>query len=82
MQRKNSLLGNALIITAFSLAVKFMGMLFRLYLTGRMGTEGMGLYQLIMSVYGTFTTLATAGLTVTVSGLASEKIITGGRGDG
>lgn len=81
MQRKNSLVGSALIITAFSLTVKFMGMLFRLYLTGRMGTEGMGLYQLIMSVYGMFTTLATAGLTVTVSGLASEKMITGGRGE-
>lgn len=74
-------MGSALAITAFSLTVKLMGMLFRLYLTGRMGTEGMGLYQLIMSVYGTFTTLATAGLTVTVSGLASEKMITGGRGE-
>ncbi len=78
MQRKQSLLGNALIITAFSLTVKLMGMLFRLYLTGRMGTEGMGLYQLIMSVYGMFTTLATAGLTVSVSGLAARKITTEG----
>ena len=82
MQRKNTLLGNALAITAFSLCVKFMGMLFRLYLTGRIGTDGMGLYQLIMSVYGLFTTLATAGLTVTVSGLASERIITDGAGAG
>lgn len=81
MQRKNSLLGNALAITVFALCVKFMGMLFRLYLTGRIGTEGMGLYQLIMSVYGMFTTLATAGLTVTVSGLASERYITGGMGE-
>ncbi len=80
MRRKNSILESALAITAFSLAVKFLGMLFRLYLTSRIGTEGMGLYQLIMSVYGLFTTLATAGLTVTVSGLASEKLITAGKG--
>ena len=78
MHRKNSLLQSALAITAFSLTVKFLGMLFRLYLTARIGTEGMGLYQLIMSVYGLFTTFATAGLTVTVSGLASEKLITDG----
>ena len=81
MQRKNTLLGNALAITVFALCVKFMGMLFRLYLTGRIGTEGMGLYQLIMSVYGMFTTIATAGLTVTVSGLASERYITGGKAE-
>lgn len=79
MHRKNSLLQSALAITAFSLTVKFLGMLFRLYLTARIGTEGMGLYQLVMSVYGLFTTFATAGLTVTVSGLASEKLITDGK---
>lgn len=46
-----------------------------------MGTDGMGLYQLIMSVYSMFTTLATAGLTVTVSGLAARRLITGGKGE-
>lgn len=61
------------IMTAFSLATKLLGVLLRLYLSSRVGSEGMGLYQLVMSVYGLFGTLATAGLTVAVSRLAAEK---------
>ena len=70
--KKRSLIKGALVVTAFALTVKLFGMLFRLYLTGRIGSEGIGLYQLILSLYGMFTTFATAGITVTVSRLAAE----------
>ena len=60
-------------MTAFSLLTKLLGVLLRLYLSSRIGSEGMGLYQLILSVYGLFASLATAGLTVAVSRLSAEK---------
>ena len=63
------------IMTAFSLAAKLLGVLLRLYLSSRVGSEGMGLYQLVMSVYGLFGALSTAGLTVAVSRLAAEKAV-------
>ena len=47
MKAKNSLVGNAKIICAFSLACRGSGMLFRLYLSNRIGSEGIGLYQLV-----------------------------------
>ena len=63
----------AAVLTAFSLICKALGMFFRLYLTGRIGSEGLGLYQLILSLYSLFSTFATSGFLVAVSRLAAEK---------
>ncbi len=60
-------------MTVFSLVNKLLGVFLRLFLSSRIGSEGMGLYQLIMSVYGMFSTFATAGFTVSVSRLVAEK---------
>ena len=67
------LIKNAVLLTAFSLMVKLLGVYLRLFLSARIGSEGMGLYQLIMSVYTLFATFATAGFTVAVSRLVAEK---------
>lgn len=60
-------------MTAFSLINKLFGVFLRLFLASRIGAEGMGLYQLIMSVYTMFSTFATAGFTLSVSRLVAEK---------
>ena len=60
-------------MTGFSLVNKLLGVFLRLYLASRIGGEGMGLYQLIMSVYTMFSTFATAGFTLSVSRLVAEK---------
>ncbi len=73
MSGSRVLLKGAAIMTVFSLLGKLLGVLLRLFLSSRMGSEGLGLYQLIMSVYGLFATLSTAGLTVAVSRLTAEK---------
>lgn len=70
------------ILTLMSFALRGLGMLFRVYLSARMGSAGLGLYQLIMSVYSTFATLATAGFTVAVSRLAAERLADGAKGKG
>lgn len=60
-------------MTAFSLVNRLLGVFLRLFLSARIGSEGMGLYQLIMSVYTMFSTFATAGFTLSVSRLIAEK---------
>lgn len=60
-------------MTAFSLIAKLLGVFLRLFLSARIGSEGMGLYQLIMSVYVMFSTFATGGFTLSVSRLVAEK---------
>jgi stage V sporulation protein B len=55
------LLKGAAIMTAFSLLGKLLGVLLRLFLSSRIGSEGLGLYQLIMSVYGLFATFPPQG---------------------
>ncbi len=62
------------ILTLISFALKGLGMLFRVYLSRRMGSAGVGLYQLIMSVYSVFATFATSGFAVAVSRLAAERL--------
>lgn len=61
-------------LTLMSFALKGMGMLFRVYLSDRLGSTGLGLYQLVMSVYSTFATFATSGFAVAVSRLAAERL--------
>lgn len=74
MKSKSSLVGNALIICGFSLACRGSGMLFRLYLSNRIGSEGIGLYQLVLSIYSLFSSFATAGIGVSVSKIAAEEL--------
>lgn len=73
-EKTGGLIGGAALLCIFGLATKGIGMIFRVYLSNRVGSEGMGLYQLVLSVYSLFTTFATAGLTVSVSRLTGEAL--------
>lgn len=73
MKRKVELFKSAALLCMFSIMCKLCGMLFRLYLASRIGTEGLGLYQIILSVYTLFATFATAGLSVSVSRITAEE---------
>ena len=65
---RQSYLKNAAILTATGLLLRAAGMFFRIYIAARIGAEGMGLYQLIYTVYTMAVTLATAGLSVAAGG--------------
>ena len=60
-------------LTLSSLLLRGVGMAYRVVLQGRIGAEGMGLYQLIMTIYGLFSMVSCAGLTITVSRLCAER---------
>jgi len=49
-------------------------MVFRIYLSNQIGAVGMGLYQMILSVYTFVATFATSGVTVAVSNLVSAHL--------
>ena len=62
--KKHTFLKNAFILTATSLLLRTVGMFFRVYMSGKIGAEGMGLYQLIFSIYVLASTFATSGISV------------------
>ena len=49
----------------------------RSFLSGRLGEAGMGLYQLILTVYGVFALLIGAGLSVTITRLVTDFLAVG-----
>ncbi len=70
-------LKNAAILTATSLMLRVIGMFFRIYLAGKIGSEGMGLYQLIFSVYMLAATFATTGICTAVTRLIADALESG-----
>ena len=64
-------------MTASALLIRCLSMYFRIFLSGQAGTAGMGVYQLIISVYAVFALIVTSGLTVTVTRLCSEQTVPG-----
>lgn len=69
---------NTVILTGASLALRGVGMVFRVYLAAKIGAQGMGLYQLITTVYNLFLTLATAGVGVAATRMVTEELALGG----
>ncbi len=68
---RQTYLKNAAILTATGLVLRAVGMVFRIYVAGRIGAEGMGLYQLVLTVYNLGVTFSTAGITICATRLAS-----------
>ncbi len=55
-----------------ALLIRSMGMMFRVFLTDTIGAEGIGLYQLIMSVYLVFASVSTAGISLCATRLFGD----------
>lgn len=73
--RKLTFIKNAFILTITALILRFLGIILRVYMSNKIGAEGMGLYQLIFSIYILASTFATAGITTAVIRLVSEQLI-------
>ncbi len=76
---RSSFVKNAAILTVTSLLLRFLGMLFRIYMSNAVGAEGMGVYQLILSVYLLVSTLSTCGISTAVTRLVTEELVRGSR---
>lgn len=75
--RKRVFFQNAAIMTVTSLLLRSIGIIFRIYVSNRIGAEGMGLYQLIISVYVLASSFAVAGLNTAVTRLCTDELACG-----
>lgn len=71
---KRAFYKNTALMTATSLLLRLFGIVFRVFISNRVGAEGMGLYQLVFSVYILGATFATGGLTTAITCLSAERI--------
>ena len=60
MKRIKIFIFNGIILTATSLLMRSISMFFGIYISKKIGTETVGVFGLIMSVYMFFITLATS----------------------
>lgn len=60
------------IVTIFSICEKFLGFLYRIYLSRTIGAEGVGLYQVALSVFAFLLTICCSGTPITVSRLITK----------
>lgn len=71
---KNTLIGGALILSVGGILSKIIGAFYRIPLTNILGSEGMGLYQLVFPYYIFLLTVSTTSLPAAVSGLIGGSL--------
>ncbi len=74
MARFRIFVQNVFLLTLTSLLMRTVGVWFNLYVTDRLGSDGMGLYTLIMSVFSLAVTVATSAVTLAATRLVSEAM--------
>lgn len=77
MRRSRALFLNLVFLTASSLALQGIAVTFQVYLAGRIGASGIGLFQLISSVYSLSVTVATSGVRFATTRLTAEEFGSG-----
>lgn len=74
--KKHSFVSNLILVSMTSIILNIISLIFRFYLAKLISAEGIGVYQLIMSVYVFAATVATSGLSFTATRFISETIAT------
>lgn len=74
MKRVKLIFINLVVLTATALLLRTASMAFQVYLSNKIGAEGIGLFQLIMSVYFLAVTFAVAGVRLAVTRLVAEEL--------
>ena len=72
--RDRSLAMNTALLTASGLAMRFVGMVWQMWLVSRIGESGIGLFQLVMSVAALSGAVAVSGSRFTSTRLVSEEL--------
>ena len=73
LTKHNAVVTNATAVTALSTAERGLGFLYRIALSRLIGAEGMGLYQVALSLFALFLTIGTGGIPITVSRMISKS---------
>ena len=72
---KKKIITGTIILTTANLVTRCMGFFNRVYLSNMIGAEGIGLYQLILPVYGLAWSMTSAGFTTAISHLTAQEYI-------
>jgi len=75
--KKSKLAKNAAILTLTGFLLRALGMGLRVYISKKLGEEGMGLYQLTQTVYFLFITVAQSGIAVALTRALSSRVAVG-----
>ena len=67
---------NTIILSASALILRLAGVVFKIWLSAKVGSEAIGLYQIIMSVYIFAASFATSGLSTAVTRLTTDELAT------
>ena len=60
------------VVTIFSVITRTLGFFFRIFLSRKLGAEGIGLYQMATSILGIFMTLISSGIPLTTAKFVSK----------
>ncbi len=74
MIKRKRLVFNTALLTGSSIIMSLISMAFQVWLAGRIGSSGIGLYQLCVSVTFLCTTLAVSGIRFAATRLVSEEL--------
>ncbi len=74
---KQNIYKSAAMVTVFSTVEKALSFLYRIVLSRIIGAEGLGIYQICLSVFAVFLTVASSGVPITVSRLIAKSNATG-----
>lgn len=77
MSNANKLLRNTIMLTAASFIMRTVSVSFNVYLTNKIGADGIGLFQLICAVYSTAVTFSVAGIRLAAMRLIADNSATG-----
>lgn len=72
MTRKRTFFFNTAVLAAGSILLRFCGLWFRSVIAGRIGAGGMGLFQLVFSVFALGVTACTSGFGLAMTRLTAE----------
>lgn len=76
MSRIKLFLFNTVILTLTSILIRAIDMFFSVYVANKIGSEGSGLFELIMSIYLFATTIANAGISLAATRIVAEEFDT------
>ena len=78
MTSKRKFIVNGAVLALGGIIIRTVAVSFNGYVSRRIGAEGMGLFSLVMSVYGLAVTLASSGVNLAVVRMTAESVATGG----
>lgn len=80
MNKKSNLVFNTALLTSVSLVIRCIAMAWQVWLVSKIGSAGIGLFTLVLSVGGLAATFAISGIRFTSTRLISEEIGMGNSG--